>query len=143
MTHSQKAIDLVREFEGCRLTSYQDQGGVWTIGYGHTDAVHENQTCTEEQAIEWLNDDLKIADTAVNRLVSVKITQNQFDALVDFVFNLGGGNFQTSSLLKFLNMGQSLLAAREFQRWDRIGTKEIPGLLRRRLAERDLFLEAA
>src|SRR6185437_14712900 len=135
MKHSAVAVALVREFEGCRLTSYQDQGGVWTIGYGHTQGIGPNQVCTEEQALAWLDDDLATADAAVNRLVSVTLTQNQFDALVDFVFNVGSGNFTTSSLLKFLNLGQSLLAAKEFRRWDHVAGKESTGLERRRLAE--------
>lgn len=143
MTHSPKAAALCAEFEGCKLTAYKDLGGIWTIGYGHTGPdVFEGLTITPERALELLSDDLLHADAVVNRYVNVKITQNQFDALVDFVYNVGSGNFVQSSLLKFLNIGQSLLAAKEFERWDKVGNKDVPGLLRRRLAERDLFLEA-
>jgi len=139
MTHSRKAISLVCEFEGCRLTSYQDQRGIWTIGYGHTPAS-ENQVCTEEQAEVWLDADLKVADAAVNRLVSVALNQNQFDALVSFVFNVGSGNFRTSTLLRLLNRGESLLAAAEFPKWDHAGAAVSSGLLRRRQAEQALFV---
>lgn len=140
MKHSATCVALVREFEGCRLTAYQDSGGVWTIGYGHTSGVGPNQVCTEEQALVWLDDDLAISDAAVNRLVTVRITQNQFDALVDFDFNDGEGNLERSSLLKFLNIGQSLLAAREFGKWIYAAGQVEPGLVRRRAAEQTLFL---
>lgn len=142
MNHSQQACALVREFEGCRLVAYKDSAGILTLGYGHTEGVTENQVCTEEQADAWLDEDLKVADACVNRLVHVKLNQNQFDALVDFVYNVGGGNFQNSSLLKFLNLGQSLMAANEFGKWvhDAHGNVE-PGLVRRRAAEKALFLK--
>jgi lysozyme len=140
VTHGQAAVDLVTQFEGCRLTAYADSGGVLTIGYGHTQGVCPGQTISEEDALLLLNEDLAVADAAVNRLVNVKLAQNQFDALVDFVFNLGEGNLQKSSLLKFLNLGQSLLAAKEFLRWDLIGGVPSAGLLRRRQAEQSLFL---
>ena len=144
VTHSQKAIDLASEFEGCKLEAYKDLGGVWTIGYGHTGPeVCEGLKITQDRALQLLSDDMLHADAVVNKMVSVRVNQNQFDALVDFVFNVGSGNFAQSSLLKFLNIGQSLLAAKEFERWDKVKGKDIPGLLRRRLAERDLFLEAA
>lgn len=142
MNHSPKAVGLVKEFEGCRLTAYQDQRGIWTIGFGHTPA-NENQVCTEEQADAWLDADLKVADAAVNRLVNVVLTQNQFDALVSFVFNVGSGNFQTSTLLRLLNSGQSVLAAMEFLKWVHAGPIVSAGLQRRRAAEQALFLEAA
>lgn len=141
MTHSQKAVDLVREFEGCRLTSYQDGGGVWTIAYGHTAGVGPNQTCTEEQADAWLDCDLRAADKAVTNHLAVKVTQNQFDALVSFTFNVGAENFEKSILLRLLNLGQSLGAANDFLQWDHIKGKVSGGLLNRRRAEKDLFLE--
>lgn len=142
MTHSPKALALVKEFEGCRLTSYKDGGGIWTIGYGHTAGVHENQVCTEEQAEVWLDCDLLVADASVNRLVKVPLNKNEFDALVDFVYNVGGGNFQTSTLLKRLNAYCYSGAANEFEKWvhDEHGNVE-QGLVRRRGAEKDLFLE--
>jgi lysozyme len=89
MMHSQKAIDLIKEFEGCRLEAYKDQAGVWTIGYGHTSLVDCAYTCTQEQADAWLDKDVAIADRSVNKLAPWA-NQNQFDALVDFAFNLGG-----------------------------------------------------
>ncbi len=96
-------------------------------------------TCTQEQAEQWLQEDVQSAVDAVNRLVTVQLTQNQFDALVDFTFNLGSGNLQSSTLLRLLNAGNYAGAAGEFEKWDKAGGQALPGLLRRRQAERDLF----
>lgn len=141
MTHSQKAVDLVKEFEGCRLTAYKDQGGILTIGYGHTEGVQPNQTCTEEQAEVWLDCDLLVADAAIKRLVKAPLNNNEWDALVSFVFNVGGGNFQTSTLLKKLNAYQYSAAADEFEKWNHVNGVVNKGLSRRRGAEHDLFVE--
>ena len=96
-------------------------------------------TCTQEQAEQWLQEDVQIAVDAVNRLVTVELTQNQFDALVDFTFNLGTGSLQNSTLLRLLNASNYTGAANEFERWDKAGGQTLPGLLKRRQAERDLF----
>jgi lysozyme len=138
--YSSAGLDLTEQFEGCRLTAYQDQVGVWTIGYGHTGAdVKQGLTITQDQASILLASDLAWAVTCVNKSVTAAISQNQFDALVDFVFNLGCANFCQSTLLRKVNGGQFADAAKEFMRWNRAGGKVVAGLTRRRQAEADLF----
>jgi lysozyme len=141
MTTGPAGISLIEEFEGCRLTAYQDGAGVWTIGYGHTHGVKPGDTCTEDEAREYLAYDLESAQSWVTKLVTVPLTQSQFDALVSFTYNLGAGSLRSSTLLKLVNAGSYALAAQEFAKWDKVAGKESPGLLRRREAERDLFLE--
>lgn len=127
-------------FEGVRFTSYQDVRGVWTIGYGHTGReVGPGQVCTPAQASVWLQQDMLWAEQVVNHAVKVPITQDEFNALVDFVFNVGAGNFDSSTLLRELNAGDYAGAADQFARWDLAGGKVVEGLLRRRVAEADLF----
>ncbi|BEM76148.1 lysozyme [Serratia marcescens] len=133
-------LNLIKHFEGLRLRAYQCSAHVWTIGYGHTADVGENDVITEEEALYFLHQDLAESERAVNQYVHVPLTQNQFDALVSFVFNLGAGNFLTSTLLKKLNSGDDG-AAQEFGRWIHAGGKALPGLVRRREAERALFLQ--
>ena len=135
MKYSQDGIHLTEQFEGCRLTAYRDQGGVLTIGYGHTGAVLPGQTCTQAQAEEWLHQDIVFAETEVNRLVKIPLTQAEFEALVDFTFNCGCGNFDHSTLLKLVNAGDMAAAAEEFQKWDKCSGQVVAGMLRRRLAE--------
>lgn len=130
---------LTTQFEGCRLVAYQDSKGVWTIGYGHTLGVYAGMTCTQEQALTWLAQDMGWACAVVKRLVQAPLLQNEFDALVDFVFNAGSGNFAASTMLKLINQGNLGGAAGEFERWDEAGGAVIAGLLRRRLAEKKEF----
>lgn len=140
MQYSKSADDfLERNFEGCELRAYQDSGGVWTIGYGHTNGVHEGMQCTLAQAENWLKNDLKIAETAVANMVHVPLSQGEFDALVDFAFNLGIQRLRSSTLLFLLNLGEYQKAAAEFDKWDRCGGKIMAGLLRRREAETKVF----
>ena len=139
MTYSEEGLQLTEKFEGLRLTAYKDSVGVPTIGYGHTRGVAMGMTCTQEQAEQWLQEDVQIAVDAVNRLVTVELTQNQFDALVDFTFNLGVGSLQRSTLLKLLNAGNYSGAAGEFAKWNKAGGQVLAGLTKRRQAERDLF----
>lgn len=136
---SDDGLNLLRKFEGCRLTAYADSAGVWTIGYGHTRGVHKGDSCTQAQADTWLRDDAKEASDAVQRLVEVPLTQPQTDALTSFVFNLGAGAFEKSTLRKKLNAGDYAGAAAEFGRWVFAGDKKLPGLERRRAAEAELF----
>jgi len=139
-TYSQNGLALTQKFEGLRLTSYQDQVGVWTIGYGHTGKdVHPQLTITQEQANSLLMKDIASAATAVNRLVTVAFYQDGFDALVDFAFNLGNNALAGSTLLRKLNAGDFSGAADEFPKWCHAGGKLVPGLLRRRKAEQQLF----
>ncbi|HEY1809687.1 MAG TPA: lysozyme [Acidobacteriaceae bacterium] len=139
-TYSGKGLALTEQFEGCRLTAYQDQVGVWTIGYGHTGPeVCAAMTITSEDAQALLARDVSNAAAFVNKIVQVQITQEEFDALVDFVFNLGVGSFERSTLLRLLNAGDFASAAAQFALWDRAGGAFVAGLLRRRQAETALF----
>ena len=141
MTCSKAGIQLTERFEGCRLAAYPDAGGVWTIGYGHTHGVIEGMTCTREQAQIWLEQDIQAAADAVNRLVTVALKQSEFDALVDFVFNLGAGAFARSTMLKDINAENLAAAALQFPLWDRDAGRVLAGLLHRRLAEEAEFNE--
>lgn len=142
MQYSKSGVQLTERFEGCKLTAYQDQVGKWTIGYGHTLNVFAGQTCTQEQAEAWLQEDMAWAVRVVNALVTVPLSQGEFDALVDFTFNLGSGSIQHSTLLKLVNAQQFETAAKEFEKWDMAGGKHVAGLLRRRLAEEQEFTAA-
>ena len=132
---------LIQGFESCRLTAYQDPRGIWTIGWGHTPAS-SGQTCTQAQADAWLQADVAGACGVVNRNVDIAMTQNQFDALVSFTYNVGGGAFVGSTLLRLVNQHCLSAAADEFLRWDHIDGQTSAGLARRRAAERALFLAA-
>ena len=137
---SDLGIKLIKKFEGLRLSAYQCSAHVWTIGYGHTGSVKAGDTITEGQAEKFLRDDLSQFEVAVSRLVSVPLSQHQFDALVSFTFNLGERNLKNSTLLKKLNAGDYSGAAEDFPRWNRADGRVVEGLTRRRLAERDMFL---
>ena len=143
MTPSKKCYDLIKEFEGCKLEAYPDPGTgaePITIGVGHTGGVKLGDVITQEQADEYLVNDVAYSAKAVNQMVSEKITQNQFDALVSFAFNLGTGNLRNSTLLKKLNKDDFENAANEFLKWDMASGHQMAGLTRRRKAERALFL---
>lgn len=141
MIYSKNGLHLTEQFEGCKLVAYLDQVGVPTIFYGHTRGVYLGMTGTQEQAEQCLLEDVQEAADAVNHLVTVPLSQNQFDALVDLVFNVGTGNFQTSTLLRLLNIGAYDRASKEFEKWNRAGGIVREGLTRRRLAEENLFLQ--
>jgi GH24 family phage-related lysozyme (muramidase) len=144
LTTGANGLALIKDFEGLRLEKYQDVVGKWTIGYGHLILPTESfpQPITGAQAGDLLRKDLAVSEAGVNKWVSMVLTQNQFDALVSFTFNLGVGNLQSSTLLKLLNQGQLQSAADQFLRWNKAGGKEVAGLTRRRIAERSLFLLA-
>lgn len=144
MKTSDDGIALIQEFEGCVLHAYPDPatgGAPWTIGYGHTHGVTPDMTCDRAQALAWLREDLQWSEAAVNHLVNVPIGQPQFDALVSFVFNLGQGALAQSTLLRLLNAKASLeVVGPQFIRWTHgPNGAELPGLVRRRAAERALF----
>lgn len=139
MNPSPACVDLVKASEGCRLTAYRDSVGVWTIGYGHTRGVRQGQTITQDEADALLLDDLDLAAAQVRGMVTVPLTQGQFDALCDFVFNLGAGRLRDSTLLRLLNQGRYGEAAGQFKFWVMAGGKPLPGLVTRRAAERALF----
>ncbi len=96
MNYSKTGLALTEQFEGLRLTAYQDQVGRWTIGYGHTAGVQQGDTCTQAQAEAWLASDVSWAVQTVNLYVTIALTQGEFDALTDWVYNLGSGSFQHS-----------------------------------------------
>ncbi|PRP70895.1 muraminidase [Chromobacterium amazonense] len=140
MQTSANGINLIKQFEGLKLTAYQDSVGVWTIGYGHTGRdVKPSQTISSNQADQLLRQDLARFEQGVSNLIKVSIKQNQFDALVSFSYNLGLGNLQSSTLLRLLNQGDYQAAAGQFPLWNKAGGKVLPGLTRRRLAEQALF----
>jgi lysozyme len=145
MQYSKDGLHLTEQFEGVRLTAYPDSatgGDPWNIGYGHTGPeVHSGMTITQEQAENYLMQDVAKAAADVNAKVTVEITQGEFDALVDFAFNCGCGNLNGSTLLKKLNAGDYEGAAHEFEKWDMAAGKHMAGLLRRRQAEELLFLK--
>lgn len=141
MRTSQDGINLIKKFEGCRLSAYRCPAGVWTIGYGHTKDVRQGQKITQTQAEEFLKEDLKIYEQAVDECVKVPLSQNQFDALVSFCYNCGSGALRTSTLLRLLNEGNYSSAADQFLRWNKAGGKVLAGLSRRREEERALFLK--
>lgn len=133
-------LDLIKHYEGLRLEAYQCSAGVWTIGYGSTRGVKPGMVIDEAEAEHRLRVDVAFAEIAVNKLVTVDLTDDQHAALVSFVFNLGAGNFGKSTLLRKLNAGDYEGAADEFPRWCRTGGRVLAGLKRRREAEKALFL---
>jgi lysozyme len=138
-------LKLIKSFEGIKLKAYQDQKGVWTIGYGHTGGVKEGDKISKAQALVLLDKDLDRFEDAVCRLVKVKLTQNQFDALVSFAYNCGEGNLEKSTLLEYVNQKRFASAAEQFQNWNKIRIKGVltpsKGLTRRRKAEKALFIK--
>jgi len=143
MRTSQRGLSLIKSFEGLRLLAYRDAVGVWTIGYGATRGVKAGMSITKEQAERMLLNDVQRFEPEVERLVQVPLSANQWDALVSFTYNLGAANLESSTLLRKLNAGDYAGAAEQFPRWNNAGGKVLPGLVRRREAERALFLEAA
>lgn len=137
---SQAGIDLIKKWEGLRLTAYQCSAGVWTVGYGYTWNVYKGMKITQSQADAFLRDTLKVFERDVNRLVTVQLNQNQFDALVSFTYNLGAGALANSTLLKKLNAGDYYGASQEFKKWVYADKKKLRGLVNRRKDEAELFL---
>lgn len=148
------SLDKIKQWEGLRLTAYKDSVGVWTIGYGHTGAdVKPGMTITNARADELLRGDLRTAERAVDSSVTVPLSDNQFGALVSFVFNVGSGAFKGSTLLKKLNAGDYDAVPAELARWNKGtvggsisgGGKKvvIPGLVNRRAAEIGLWATGA
>jgi len=145
MQISNNGLNLIKQFEGCELTAYKCPAGVWTIGYGWTGTVNGKPVGAGMSINQVMADDLLTKgvvpyENGVNRLVTAPLTQNQFDALVDFAYNLGVGALEKSTLLKKLNAGDYRGAADEFPKWNKAGGKVLPGLVKRREAERALFL---
>lgn len=143
---SQFGIDLICGFEGLRLNAYDDGVGVWTIGYGTTIypngiKVKRGDTCTLQQAKDYMAHDLKRFERAVSENVKVDLNQNQFDVLVSLTYNIGIGAFTKSTLLKKLNSGDYKGASGQFDVWVNAGGKRLDGLVKRRGTEKALFLD--
>lgn len=145
MKTSQRGIDLIKSFETLVLKSYLCPAGKLTIGYGHTKDVVASTRITEQQAEEFLREDLQYFEQGLSKLVKRKLTQNQFDALVSFVFNIGLGRkdyngFYESTLRKKININPNdPTIAMEFSKWIHAGGKPLEGLRRRRKAEAELY----
>lgn len=145
MVISQTGIDLIKEYEGCYLTAYKCPAGVWTIGYGTTEPINgkpisQGMKITQQQANELLIKNLKTYEKAVNDYTKVPLNQNQYDALVSFVYNVGCNAYKTSTLLQLLNKDDYEGAANQLPRWNKAGGKVLAGLTKRREAEKKLFL---
>ena len=139
MKSSELLLNKIIDFEGCKLTAYKCPAGVWTIGVGHTRGVKQGQKITEAQAISLLKGDLLPCENYVNNLGVCK-TQGQFDALVDFCFNLGTGALGRSTLLKYIRQGKAEQYIRgEFAKWVKSGGKTLAGLVKRRAWEADRY----
>jgi len=134
-----KGIELIKHFEGCELEAYKCAAGVWTIGYGHIKGVTSDSVITQEQAEQMLVEELNEYEGYINNMVTMPLSQNQFDALVSWVYNLGGGNLKASTLLKVVNSGEFNGVPEQIMRWNKAGGKVLEGLTRRRQAEADLF----
>jgi lysozyme len=142
MQYSKDAESVAESFEGCELRAYHgpmDPPEVWTVGYGHTKGVTKGMTITLGKAIRFLEDDLREAEFWVNRFVTVELTQPEFDALVDFTFNVGAERFKQSTMRHLINAGRFHAAALEFEKWSFASGKRCAGLFRRRVAEETLF----
>lgn len=143
MQLSYNGLEFIKLNEGFEEKAYKDTGGVWTIGYGSTKVdgtpVQQGQTITPEKAAAQLQFDIAWAQTAVNKMVTVPLSQNQFDALVDFVYNVGESAFSKSTLRRVLNQRNYAEAAKQFLRWVYDNGKVIEGLKNRRERTVTLF----
>ena len=140
MNVSQKGIDLIKEFEGCKLKAYKDSVGVWTIGWGNTSHAKSGMTITQSQAEIFLNDDIKPIETLLNAM-GINYTQNQFDALVSWIYNLGSGNFRSSTMYrKILAKADEVEITDQLVKWHNAGGRPLLGLKRRRVAEANMYL---
>ncbi len=139
---SDEAIELIKKYEGLRLTAYRCPAGILTIGYGHTGPdVYSGQKITSEQADELLMSDIWKAIDSVTKLVTPELNDNQLGALVSFVFNVGESHFRSSTMCKLLNLGKFQQASEQFDRWVYANNKILNGLVKRRAEEKALFLK--
>ena len=135
MKASQTLIDHIKRTEACALEAYQDTAKVWTIGYGHPAGVKRGDRCTRYQAEQWLREDLTRFEAEANKVRNVK-TQGQYDAILDFIFNCGSGNFNQSTLKKYIESGRKTYEIQQqFLRWGNSGGKFLGGLYSRRIWE--------
>ena len=141
MKISKTGLELIKRYESFSGTAYICPAGKKTIGYGHTGQHVNDGVITEKRACEILDEDCNNAEDAVNHYVKVPLSQNQFDALVSLVFNIGAGAFKQSTLLRMLNDKYYIAAAEQFRRWVYSDKKKLDGLVTRRKAEEILFLK--
>jgi lysozyme len=138
------ALNIIKQFEGLKLQSYQDIGGVWTIGYGTTYVgglrVRAGMTCTESEAEAWLTSHIMSLSDVIESLVHVSLTDTEMAALISLVYNIGELNFMKSTLLKLINeFVNNKTIGEEFLKWDHVGGVVSQGLLNRRQAEKALW----
>lgn len=133
------AAAIVKSFEGCKLIAYQDIRGIWTIGWGHTKGVYPGQTCTQAQADAWLEEDLQEASYELLQCSPGPFAPGAQDALTSFVFNLGIGNYRSSTLRRYVDNQEWPAVRTELLKWTHSGGVQIAGLLRRREAESALI----
>jgi len=138
MKTSGEGIALIKKFEGCKLDAYQCSADVWTIGFGTTQGVKKGATCSQDEAETFLANDLCQFEQSILKMVDVSLKQNEFDALISWIYNLGATNFSESTLLRRINDNTDSSRADipyQIKRWNRAGGKVLDGLVRRREAE--------
>ena len=139
MKISIEGLSLIKKFEGCELNSYKCAAGVPTIGFGSTHGIEMGMSISKARAEELLLEDISKFEDIVDKSVTVALDQNQFDALVSWTFNLGGGNLNSSTMLKVINAGDYEDVPEQIKRWNKANGKVLEGLIRRREAEALLF----
>lgn len=142
MKTSNNGRNFIKGYEQLRLKAYPDPGTggkPWTIGWGHTKGVMQGDRITQEQAEAFFSEDLAVFELTVNSAIKRPMTQNHFDAMVSLAFNIGGPAFSGSTLVKRFNAGDVQGAADEFPKWCNSAGKALPGLVKRRAAEREMF----
>lgn len=140
MKISNSGLSLIKRYEGCRLKAYKDSVGVWTIGWGNTSHAKAGMSITQKQADDFLCEDVAIGEKALNSCC-VNFTQNQFDALCSWIFNLGTANFNSSTMRKYIVARKSdVEITDQLVKWHNAGGKPLTGLKRRRAAEANMFL---
>lgn len=141
----QKAVELIKQFEGFKPEAYKCPAGIWTIGYGWTHGVKEGDSITKSEATELLQKEVYTIAEQIKKVLGDdafnNLTENQVSALIDFVYNLGIGNFRSSTLCRYIKSGELEKAGDEFMKWNKAGGKVFEGLTRRREAERELWRE--
>ena len=139
MKISNSGLSLIKRYEGCRLKAYKDSVGVWTIGWGNTSHAKAGMAITQQQAESFLKDDIKPIETLLNGM-GINYTQNQFDALTSWIFNLGQGNFKSSTMYKYIVARKSdLEITDQMVKWHNAGGKPLIGLKKRRCEEANMF----
>ena len=141
MRASSTLIAAIKKFEGVRLTAYQDSVGVWTFGFGHTAGVKKGDKITEYQAEQFLREDLKKFEAVADKCKRIT-TQGRYDAILDFIYNCGPSNWNSSTLKKYIEAGKAVWEIQEqFLRWVNAGGKKLGGLVARRIWEANRFNE--